>query len=140
VRRDIEYFQDLAQKSDTEAASYGFLANELTQECNGVVFRYRDSNRQVRTSPSPVYFDDQVRLDDALLALPLPFTPREQQQSAEYSAALRDFTEIVENDDARTQCLRARELGKLNDFFTSIERLIDEKLSRELAIHRTRLS
>lgn len=137
VRRDIEYFQDLARRSETEVARFGHQARELAEACSNIVFRYRDLNRQVATSPAPAYFREPAMLDAELLTPPAALTEREQQQLAEYSAALREFTEIVEKDDARRQSLRAQELGKLDDFFARIERAIDEKLSREAALYRT---
>jgi hypothetical protein len=136
VRRDIEYFQDLASKSESQVSLYAQLCQQYTQACNDVLFRYRELNRQVATSPAPAYFKKSVSFESGLLQLPEALSARERSLLEEYKAAIREFTQVVHDDDARRQALRAEHLGKLGDFFDRIERAINEKLAREAQLYR----
>jgi hypothetical protein len=136
VRRDIEYFQDLASKSEAAVSQYEQFCHQVTQACNDVLFRYRDLNRQVATSPAPAYFSRSVTFSTSLLQLPEALSDRERAQLEDYKAAIREFTEVVHVDDAKRQTLRASHLDKLTEFFERIERAIDEKLAREAQLYR----
>jgi hypothetical protein len=136
IRRDIEYFQDLATKSENEANDYAQFTQHIAQTCNDVVFRYRDLNRQVATSPAPGYFSNPVHLDAAPIEASPPLTGKEYPLLAEYTAAIREFTDLVEKDDAQCQALRTAHLGRLDEFFERIERAMNEKLAREAQLYK----
>lgn len=131
VRRDIEYFQDLASKSEQEVSKYESFASQVWQTCNDVIFRYREVNRGVATSPKPAYFEKPVHLDQNLTTLPEPLSIRERALLKEYEAAIREFTKVVQEDDTRRQALRTIYLNNLAAFFDQIELAINEKLARE---------
>jgi hypothetical protein len=136
ARKDIEYFQDLASKSETQVSQYAQFCQQVAQACNDVLFRYREINRQVATSPAPAYFKRHVSFESGLVQLPEALTDRERSLLEEYKAAIREFTQVVHDDDARRQALRAQHLGKLGEFFDRIERAINEKLAREAQLYR----
>ena len=134
ARREIEYFQDLASKSERLTSNYEKLSKQLSQTCNDVTFRYREENRKIATGLPPGYFKSPVNLDPDLTAAPEALSQRERALLGEYEAAIREFTDVVHKDDERRQALRTEHLGKLGEFFDRIERAINEKLAREFQV------
>lgn len=139
VRRDIEYFQNLASQSEVEVSQYKQTAQQFSQTCNDVVFRYRERNRHVATSAAPAFFENPVHIDNALLDPPTALTSKEIALLGDYSAAIREFTELVEGDDKRRQALRTNHLAQLAEFFERIERSINDKLAREAHTELTKV-
>lgn len=137
VRKHIDYYQELARQSDVWTRSYGQFAQEVEQTCNDIVVRYRQKNREVATSPAPEYFRHAVRVEPALMFAPEPLSPAEKIRLQEYSDAIREFTEVVQEYDARRQDMRTRYLEALHKFFSDIELAIDDKLAREGAAFRS---
>lgn len=134
VRRDIEYFMDLASKSEVEIGLYKQFVQQATQTCNDVIFQYRNINRQVAGRHAPAYFNDQVSLDNALLELPIALTENERPLKKVYNASIQEFTALVGNNYEQLQSLRTAHLDKLADFFDSIERKIDAKLAANMQL------
>jgi len=131
VKKNIEYFQDLASKSVTEVKNYNLFAQHVAQVCNAIVFRYRGTNRSVALSPAPAYFSTPIELDRELMTPPLALTDRDQKLLAEYTAANHEFVELVQKDDKSLQAMRQSHLRDLAGFFERIERTINEKLALE---------
>lgn len=131
VRRDIQYFQDLSSKSETATSEYAKFAQQVAQACNDVIFRYRERNRHVATGAPPNYFALHVHLDPTLLKAPDALKESERRLQIEYANAIREFTELVEKDDAKRQELRKKSINGLAEFFDQIERDIKAKLARE---------
>ncbi len=136
VRKQIDFFRELASKSETAVNDFQKCVEQVIQTCNNVISRYRDVNRQVATSQRPTYFRDPVHFDSTLTDKPESISASDRARLSEYSAAIKEFSDLVQQDDARLQGLRTSHLARLDEFFEKIERDIDEKLAREAELSR----
>ena len=131
VKSNIEYYQQLVGKTDDERRAFARDAAELQDACNVVVRRYRQTNRSVRLSPAPTYFNDGIDLDPYLVRAPGGVSETEQRVSRSYESAMKDFSELARQNNATVQGLRTAEIRRRDYYFAKLEKDIREKLARE---------
>ena len=131
VKSNIEYYQQLASRTDEQRRAFIREAAEIQDACNVVVKGYRQTNLRVRVSPAPIYFNDVVVFDDRLVKPPAGMSETEEWLSRSYENAMKEFSDLARQNDTTVQNLRTAEIRRRDYYFSKLERDIREKLVRE---------
>jgi hypothetical protein len=131
VKSNIEYYQQLASRTDEQRRGFIRDAAELQDACNVVLKGYRQTNLRVRVSPAPTYFNDVVVFDDHLVKPPVGMSETEEWLSRSYENAMKEFSDLARQNDTTVQNLRTAEIRRREYYFSKLERDIREKLVRE---------
>lgn len=131
VKSNIEYYQQLASRTDEQRRTFIREAAEIQDACNVVLKGYRQTNLRVRVSPAPTYFNDVVVFDDHLVKPPAGMSETEEWLSRSYENAMKEFSDLARQNDTTVQNLRTAEIRRRDYYFSKLERDIREKLVRE---------
>ena len=131
VRSNIEYYQQLASRTDEQRRMFAREGAELQDACNVVLKGYRQTNLRVRVSPAPTYFNDAVVFDDHLVKPPVGMSETEEWLSRSYENAMKEFSDLARQNDTTVQNLRTAEIRRRDYYFSKLERDIRDKLVRE---------
>jgi hypothetical protein len=131
VKSNIEYYQQLASRTEDQRRTFAREAAEIQDACNVVLKGYRQTNLRVRVSPAPTYFNDTIAFDIHLVKPPIGISETEEWLSRSYENAMKEFSDIARQNDATVQNLRTAEIRRRDYYFSKLERDIREKLVRE---------
>jgi hypothetical protein len=131
VKSNVEYYQQLASRTEDQRRGFIRDAAEIQDACNIVLKGYRQTNLRVRVSPAPAYFNDTVTFGFQLMKPPAGISESEEWLARSYDNAMKEFSEIARQNDATVQSLRTGEIRRRDYSFSKLERDIREKLVRE---------
>lgn len=131
IRRDVDIFQSKCAASQDKVQGYNGAAEEIIEDCNIVVKRYREENVKVAGLPRPSYFDRPVQLEARLLVSLKPLLTEETDLQRRYQQATREFSDLAQRNDKEVQDRRADELRRLDEFFRVLEQRVRDSLNQE---------
>jgi hypothetical protein len=131
VKSNVEYYQQLASRTEDQRRTFIRDVAELQDACNIVLKGYRQTNARVRASAPPAYFTDAMTFGFSLVKPPAGVSESEEWLARSYDSAMKEFSEIARQNDAAVQGLRTADIRRRDYYFAKLERDVREKLARE---------